>query len=162
MYYQFETGYGPVHVHIDHQEGRVLKVFTNIAPIGTEISGLTTVMGILISKYLELGGDINSLRKHLNSIKSDKAYGFGPKRIESIPHAVSTALGKFMSQMGNLPGQQLLTPHVETPIQEIKVQKVTNEEHRPGHCPKCYSPNIAYLSGCSGPTCYECGFSECS
>jgi ribonucleoside-diphosphate reductase alpha chain len=160
VYYQFETGYGPVHVHIDHQEGRVLKVFTNIAPIGTEISGLTTVMGILISKYLELGGDINSLRKHLNSIKSDKAFGFGPKRIESIPHAVSVALGKFMSQMGNLPGQQLLTPHVENT--EIKIQKVTNEEHRPGHCPKCYSPNIAYLSGCSGPTCYECGFSECS
>ena len=160
VYYQFETGYGPVHVHIDHQEGRVLKVFTNIAPIGTEISGLTTVMGILISKYLELGGDINSLRKHLNSIKSDKAFGFGPKRIESIPHAVSVALGKFMSQMGNLPGQQLLTPHVEST--EIKIQKITNEEHRPGHCPKCYSPNIAYLSGCSGPTCYECGFSECS
>ncbi|MBW2969512.1 adenosylcobalamin-dependent ribonucleoside-diphosphate reductase [Candidatus Woesearchaeota archaeon] len=161
VYYQFDTGYGPVHVHIDHHNGKVMKVFTNIAPIGTEISGLTTVMGILISKYLELGGDLPALRKHLNSIKSDKAYGFGPKRIESIPHAVSTALGKFLAQMGNLPGQQLLTPHVESPAPEVKAQ-IPNEEHKPGHCPKCYSPNIAYLSGCSGPTCYECGHSECS
>ncbi len=159
VYYQFETGYGPVHVHIDHHNGRILKVFTNIAPIGTEIAGLTSVMGVLISKYLELGGDVNRLRRHLNSIKSDKPYGFGPKRIESIPHAVSTALSKFLSQMGNLPGQQLLTPLVTAP--DVKAQR-TEGEHKGGHCPKCYSPNIAYLSGCAGPTCYECGFSECS
>jgi ribonucleoside-diphosphate reductase alpha chain len=160
VYYQFETGYGPVHVHIDHHNGQILKVFTNIAPIGTEIAGLTSVMGILISKYLSLGGEINTLRKHLNSIKSDKPYGFGPKRVESIPHAVSTALSKFMAQMGNLPGQQLLTPMAATP--DKTQAKPDLQEHKPGHCPKCYSPNIAYLSGCSGPTCYECGFSECS
>jgi ribonucleoside-diphosphate reductase alpha chain len=159
VYYQFETGYGPVHVHIDHHNGQILKVFTNIAPIGTEIAGLTSIMGVLISKYLEMGGDVNRLRRHLNSIKSDKPYGFGPKRIESIPHAVSTALSKFLSQMGNLPGQQLLTPHVATAPEKAQKQE---GEHKGGHCPKCYSPNIAYLSGCSGPTCYECGFSECS
>jgi ribonucleoside-diphosphate reductase alpha chain len=163
VYYQFETGYGPVHVHIDHHNGKILKVFTNIAPIGTEIAGLTSVMGILISKYLEMGGDVNSLRRHLNSIKSDKPYGFGPKRVESIPHAVSTALSKFLAQIGNLPGQQLLTPHVGSTTEGKTPQKADNpQEHKPGHCPKCYSPNIAYLSGCTGPTCYECGFSECS
>ena len=158
VYYQFETGYGPVHVHIDHHDGKILKVFTNIAPIGTEIAGLTSVMGILISKYLETGGDINSLRKHLNSIKSDRPCGFGPKRVESIPHAVSIALTKFLSQMGNLPGQQVLTQHVQKTVPEVKAQMPERQEH----CPKCYSPNIAFLSGCSGPTCYECGFSECS
>jgi len=157
VYYQFETGYGPVHVHIDHHEGQIMKVFTNIAPIGTEIAGLTTIMGILISKYLEVGGDANSLKKHLNSIKSDRPYGFGPKRIESIPHAVSVAINKFLSQMGNTQGQQLLTPHV-TKIIETKTKETPKQEH----CPKCYSPNVARLSGCSGPTCYECGYSECS
>ncbi|HLF54932.1 MAG TPA: ribonucleotide-diphosphate reductase subunit alpha, partial [Candidatus Nanoarchaeia archaeon] len=159
IYYKFETGYGPVHVHIDHHEGKILKVFTNIAPIGTEIAGLTSVLGIIISNYLEMGGDVNEVRKHLNSIKSDRPYGFGPKRIESIPHAVSMALNKFLAQIGNLPGQQLLTPHVEKVTTEVKIQP---QEQKQGHCPKCYSPNIAFLSGCSGPTCYECGFSECS
>lgn len=160
VYYQFETGYGPVHIHIDHHQGQPTKVFTNIAPIGTEIAGLTSVMGILISKYLELGGEVNSLRKHLNSIKSDKPYGFGPKRVESIPHAVSVALSKFLAQTGNLPGQQILTSTPEVP----KTQTTLSEQkaHKQEHCPKCYSPNVAHLSGCSGPTCYECGFSECS
>jgi len=162
VYYQFETGYGPVHVHIDHHNGKILKVFTNIAPIGTEIAGLTSVMGVLISKYLELGGDVSRLRRHLNSIKSDRPYGFGPKRIESIPHAVSTALSKFMGQMGNLPGQQLLTSMVNAKPPEVKAQTQQPQQEHKGHCPKCYSPNIAHLSGCAGPTCYECGYSECS
>src|SRR3989344_1168592 len=164
MYYRLETGYGPIHVHIDHQDGKILKVFTNVTPIGTEIAGLTAVVGILISKYLELGGDVNEIRKNLNSIKSDRPFGFGVKRIESIPHALSVALSKFMSQAGNLPGQQLLTPMVKNSAQkelsEKKDKRSSEEKH--GHCPKCYSPNIAFLSGCSGPTCYECGHSECS
>ncbi|MBW3019042.1 adenosylcobalamin-dependent ribonucleoside-diphosphate reductase [Candidatus Woesearchaeota archaeon] len=156
IYYKFETGYGPVHVHIDHAEGQILRIFTNTTPTGTEISGLTTALGIMISKFIENGGDANEVRKHLNSIKSDRSYGFGPKRIESIPHAVSVALSKFLSQAEGLQGQQLLS----TMIKEDK--KIDDDQHKPGHCPKCYSPNIAFLSGCSGPTCYDCGFSECS
>ncbi|PIN74636.1 ribonucleoside-diphosphate reductase, adenosylcobalamin-dependent [Candidatus Woesearchaeota archaeon CG10_big_fil_rev_8_21_14_0_10_37_12] len=160
VYYQFETSYGPVHVHIDHHEGEILKVFTNIAPLGTEISGLTAVLGILITKFIENGGDVNTLRKHLNSVKSDKPYGFGPKRVESIPHAISMALNKFLAQMEKLPGQQLLTKHVGSAAPEVKEQ--TPQQNTKEHCPKCYSPNVARLSGCSGPTCYECGHSECS
>lgn len=159
VYYEFETGHGPVHIHIDHHEGDIMRVFTHIAPIGTEVAGLTSVCGILISKYLENGGDINNLRKHLNSIKSDKPFGFGPKRVESIPHAISMALSKFQAQMGSLPGQQMLTKLVEKTAPEVSAQVPKDKE---GHCPKCYSPNIAHLSGCSGPTCYECGYSECS
>ncbi len=154
VYYKLESGYGPVHIHIDHQNGKIRKVFTTINPLGTEISGLTAVLGILVSKYLKLGGDVNEIRKHLNSIKSDKPFGFGVKRVESIPHAVSVALSKFMAQYGSLPGQQLLVPP--------KHLKEESKEEKHGHCPKCFSPNIAYLSGCAGPTCYECGHSECS
>ncbi|MBI4146931.1 adenosylcobalamin-dependent ribonucleoside-diphosphate reductase [Candidatus Woesearchaeota archaeon] len=166
VYYKLDTGHGPIHIHVDHHNGEIMRVFTNITPVGTEISGLTCIMGILISKYLEMGGDVNDIRKHLNSIKSDKPYGFGPKRVESIPHAVSMALSKFLAQTGNLPGQQLLSPHVSTPAPEVTAQlSVTvkpEAQDDKKHCPKCYSPNVAMLSGCSGPTCYECGHSECS
>ncbi|RJQ19919.1 adenosylcobalamin-dependent ribonucleoside-diphosphate reductase [Candidatus Woesearchaeota archaeon] len=171
VYYQLDTGHGPIHIHVDHHDGAIQRVFTSITPVGTEISGLTAVMGILISKYLQLGGDVNEIRKHLNSIKSDKPHGFGPKRVESIPHAVSVALSKFMAQSGALPGQQLLTPHTDKPTPEVQAQlSVTvkqpaqEQPHAEDnkHCPKCFSPNVAMLSGCSGPTCYECGHSECS
>jgi ribonucleoside-diphosphate reductase alpha chain len=159
IYYKFETGHGPVHVHIDHLEGEIFRVFTHTTPVGTEIAGLTSVLGIFISKYIENGGDINEIRSQLNSIKSDKPYGFGPKRIESIPHAISMALNKFLSQTGKIKGQQLLTPHVEENITEQTKEK---KEEGTGHCPKCHSPNIFFASGCSGPTCLDCGHSECS
>ena len=35
-------------------------------------------------------------------------------------------------------------------------------EPRADHCPKCFSRNVAFESGCSGPTCHDCGYSACS
>ncbi len=164
LYYKLETGYGPVHIHIDHLDGKPFRVFTNTTPIGTEVAGLTTALGILLSKYLENGGDINEVRRQLNSIKSDKPFGFGPNRIESIPHAISVSLTKFLAQQGKLQGQQLLTPIInkEAGLKEANGNLGIEHERKTEHCPKCYSPNIAYLSGCSGPTCYDCGYAECS
>ena len=154
MYFKLDTGYGPLHIHIDHDEdGQVVRVFTNTTPIGTEVAGLTSVLGILLSKYLELGGDVNDVRKHLNSIKSDRPFGFGPGRVESIPHAVSVALSRFLQKTAK-----------KTTAEDEKTAQTTLPPNtgETRHCPKCYSPNIAFLSGCSGPTCFECGHSECS
>lgn len=152
VYYKFETGYGPVHITVvGDGEGRPYRVFVNTTPVGTEISGLSVALGILLSKYLETGGDPNEVRRHLNSIKSDRPHGFGPERIESIPHAVSVALTSYMKKMGTIGAGGAEHP---------------GEREKPGemreYCPKCFSPNIAYIQGCHGPTCFECGYSECS
>lgn len=153
VYYKFETGYGPVHITVvGDGEGNPYRVFVNTTPVGTEISGLSVALGILLSKFLEIGGDPNEVRRHLNTIKSDKPYGIGPNRIESIPHAVSVALTRFMKKMGTIQNGNGGNGHE---VEERLTEKTD-------HCPKCYSPNIAYLQGCHGPTCFECGFSECS
>ncbi|MBI3267916.1 MAG: adenosylcobalamin-dependent ribonucleoside-diphosphate reductase [Planctomycetes bacterium] len=174
IYYKFETGYGPVHIHIDHDGGEPIRIFTNTTPIGTEIAGLTSVLGIMISKYLELGGDVAEVRKHLNAVKSDRPYGFGPTRVESIPHAVSTALTKFLKTHGKLaggPGCEAAgggggaggsAANAGAAAGAALGEDGRDDRQRSRHCPKCYSPNIAYRNGCHGPTCYECGYSECS
>ncbi len=101
-YYEVETGYGTLHVNIVYDDLGPVKVFANIAPLGTEISGLTAALSILISKYLQLGGDPAKLLKHLNSIKGDKPYGFGQKRVDSIPHALSKVLRDHLMKTGKL------------------------------------------------------------
>ncbi|MEK6962850.1 MAG: adenosylcobalamin-dependent ribonucleoside-diphosphate reductase [Nanoarchaeota archaeon] len=166
MYYEIPTGYGPLHVHINYDEFGPTKIFANISPTGTEISGLTTALSILVSKYLGLGGDPAIILKHLNSIKGDKPYGFGQKRIDSIPHALSKALRDHLIKTGKLKdsqGQQVLTAPIK---QQKELQKLDgadlNEVHVALYCPKCYSNNVEMLSGCSGPTCFDCGHSECS
>ena len=162
----------------------------NISPSGTEISGLACAMGILISKYLQNGGDPIGLLKHLNSIKGDRPFGFGAKRVDSLPHGISKALRDHLIKTGKIPsldGQMKLNtmnqaslPGVEqmdsSPVSTGSFIAVAAEDpkraalvaamtghylHSSLYCPKCFSANVEIVSGCSKPTCFDCGFSEC-
>jgi ribonucleoside-diphosphate reductase alpha chain len=148
-YYEIQTGYGPLHVHINYDEMGPYQVFTSIAPIGTEISGLTSMVGILLSKYLDLGGDPVKILKHLNSVKGDRPIGFGENHVNSIAHGIAIAL--------------------KSHIKGVDKERIENEDKldlwdasKAQYCPKCYSSNISFEGGCSGPTCHDCGYSKCS
>jgi ribonucleoside-diphosphate reductase alpha chain len=150
-YYQIKTGYGPLHIHINYDERGPYQVFTNIPPLGTEIAGLTSLVGILLSKYLAEGGDPIRMLKHLNSVKGDRPMGLGDSRVNSIAHAVSLALRQHLKKTGWITSD-------EQEKAKLEVVALPKAEF----CPKCYSSNVAHESGCSGPTCHDCGFSECS
>ena len=151
-YYQIKTGYGPLHIHINYDERGPYQIFSNIPPLGTEISALTSLVGILLSKYLAEGGDPIRIFKHLNSVKGDRPMGLGDNRVNSIAHAISIALRQHLKKTGWLTGDN------EAEKAKLEVVALPKAEY----CPKCYSSNIAHESGCSGPTCHDCGYSECS
>jgi len=155
-YYQIETGQGPIHIHINYNEEKISKIFANLSPIGTEISGMATALAIAISKYLELGGDPIRILKHLNSIKSEKPYGFGKNRVDSIPHAFSIAIRKHLIKTGKL-------KPIENGFSDENGTKVKMEKSIKNlYCSKCFSSNVGMVSGCSEPTCFDCGYSRCS
>lgn len=145
VYYEKQTGYGQMHVNIVHDDDGPFRIFVNLPPLGTEISGLASVLGILLSKYLENGGDPEKILKHLNSIKGDKPIGFGPNRVESIPHGLSQVLRDHLQKSGH-----------------IKSNGVNGSPAEGEHCPQCYSANVGYVNGCKDPTCFDCGYSRCS
>ena len=149
-YYQIKTGYGPLHVHINFDERGPYQVFTNLPPLGTEISALTALIGILLSKYLAEGGDPVRILKHLNSVKGDRPVGLGPNRVNSVAHAVAIALREHLKRNGWL--------------SEDKEHETLAGLFPAPHevCPRCRSSNVSHESGCSGPTCHDCGYSECS
>ncbi len=152
-YFQLKTGYGPLHVHINYNEHGPYQVFTNMPPLGTEISGLTSLIGILLSKYLEEGGDPVKIIKHLNSVKGDRPVGLGENRVNSVAHGIAVALRSHLKRTGIISGDQELGGGEKLELWEAS---------RTQYCPKCYSSNVSYESGCSGPTCHDCGYSECS
>jgi ribonucleoside-diphosphate reductase alpha chain len=182
-YQLIQTGQGPLHVHINSDQMGPLQVFANLSPTGTEISGLTTALGIIISKYLEEGGNPNRLIKHLNSIKGDKPFGFGPKRVDSIPHGLSKALKDHLISLGRFEGMggymngyanghsnghvlnggstQTILPNVK-PTNIVQGPAHGEEKKQSMFCQKCYSSNVEMVSGCSEPTCFDCGYSKCS
>ncbi|MDA8130044.1 MAG: adenosylcobalamin-dependent ribonucleoside-diphosphate reductase, partial [Elusimicrobia bacterium] len=152
-YFQLKTGYGPLHVHINYNEHGPYQVFTNMPPLGTEISGLTSLMGILLSKYLEEGGDPIKVIKHLNSVKGDRPVGLGENRINSIAHGLAVALRSHLKRTGMIASDQELNGQ-----EKLELWDASHTQY----CPKCYSSNVSFESGCSGPTCHDCGYSECS
>jgi ribonucleoside-diphosphate reductase alpha chain len=152
-YFQLKTGYGPLHVHINYNEHGPYQVFTNMPPLGTEISGLTSLIGILLSKYFEEGGDPVKIIKHLNSVKGDRPVGLGENRINSIAHGIAVALRSHLKRSGVIASDQEINGTEKLELWEAS---------RTQYCPKCYSSNVSYESGCSGPTCHDCGYSECS
>ncbi|OGR66225.1 MAG: hypothetical protein A2X31_05745 [Elusimicrobia bacterium GWB2_63_22] len=152
-YFQLKTGYGPLHVHINYNEHGPYQVFTNMPPLGTEISGLTSLIGILLSKYLEEGGDPIKVIKHLNSVKGDRPVGLGDNRINSVAHGIAVALRSHLKRTG------IIATDAEINGQEkLELWDASHTQY----CPKCYSSNVSFESGCSGPTCHDCGYSECS
>ncbi|PIO01136.1 hypothetical protein COT60_02075, partial [Candidatus Pacearchaeota archaeon CG09_land_8_20_14_0_10_30_9] len=157
-YYQIETGQGPIHIHINYNEERISKIFANLSPIGTEISGMATSIAIILSKYLELGGDPVRILKHLNSIKSEKPYGFGKNRVDSLPHAFSIAIRKHLIKTGKI--KPLENGHA-LDNENGKVVEI-DKDIKNLYCSKCFSSNVGMISGCSEPTCFDCGYSKCS
>lgn len=153
-YHLVNTGHGPLHVHINYDDEGPTKVFANLSPSGTEISGMVTALAILLSKYLELGGDPTRILKHLNSIKSEKPFGFGKNRIDSIAHGLSFAMRKHLLKTGKIKS-----------VSEMPIEGVMDISENPEailHCPKCFSSNVGMTSGCSEPACFDCGYSKCS
>jgi len=160
-YYEIRTGQGPLHIHIDYDGAGPYRVFVNLPPVGTEVSGLTSIVGILLSKYLETGGDPVRILKHLNSVKGDRPYGFGAQRVDSIPHAIAIALRAHLVKTGKLDAaatspSDALAQNGSAPKLELWEQSAAS------YCPSCYSSNVAHASGCAGVVCYDCGHSECS
>lgn len=164
-YYQIETGQGPIHIHINYTEEGPTKVFANLSPTGTEISGMTTALAIVLSKYFKLGGDPVRIIKHLNSIKSEKPYGFGKNRIDSVAHAMAVALRKHLLKTGKLQPVENGLSHgedIEVTIESEKQITLVPTDGEVLHCSKCFSSNVGMMSGCSEPTCFDCGYSKCS
>lgn len=123
-------------------------------PVGTEISGLTSIVGILLSKYLEAGGDPVKILKHLNSVKGDRPFGFGAQRVDSIPHAIAIALRTHLQKTGKLQKGEAAS--------DAPKNLELWDRQAALYCPDCYSSNVSKESGCSGVTCHDCGYSECS
>lgn len=149
-YYEIHTGYGTLHTTIVYDKEGPFRLFASIPPIGTELSSLTSSLAVFMSKAFQAGYDPLKAIKHLNSAKGDKPFGFGPHRVDSIPHAISIALKRHLEKTGKIG---------DTEQRRLTEMTVSVKQQ---HCTKCYSPNVEYVSGCPTPTCLDCGYSECS
>jgi ribonucleoside-diphosphate reductase alpha chain len=162
-YFEIKTGHGPLHVHIDFDETGPFRISASIEPVGSELAGLAALTGILLTKYLEQGGSASQVLANLNSIRGDRPLGLGPNKVNSISHGIGLALKNHLKKHGWLEDSSseeasLFPKESESQEGGLELWALAQAGEK---CPRCLSPNVTINSGCSGPLCQDCGYSEC-
>ncbi len=166
---KIETPLGVMYVTINEdEEGRPFEVFVALGKAGGPAMADAEAIGRLISLSLRSGIPLRSVHKQLRGISSDRAVGFGDKKVLSSPDAVAQVLEQYLAEKEGI--QQSL------PIREVGHAKATNgggqTASRPviqrfeeqaaltfiGTCPECGS-GLEFAEGCV--KCHACGYSEC-
>ena len=162
-----------MYVHVaEDGDGRPAEVFITLGKAGGTIMADVEAIGRLISRLLRNGHPMAKIIRDLRGISSEKAFGYGPNKVLSVPDAIAKALmayeaGKIQeaeqeeaapassAQAPVLPPAQ---PRIQEPAKEVKAHaesKMTGAEP----CPDCGS-ELQPMEGCI--RCAACGFSLCS
>jgi ribonucleoside-diphosphate reductase alpha chain len=169
--YRTDTPLGTLFVNITEDDrGQPFEVFLNLGKAGGSAMADAEAMGRLISLAFRSGIPVAEIVKQLRGISSDRAVGFGPNKVMSVPDAVGMVLERWAREKAGvqqeLPGVTgaPLFPSVAAapaPASGTGSQFSLVVEQGAaflGTCPDCGS-SLEFAEGCV--KCHVCGFSEC-
>jgi len=166
---KIESPLGTMYVTINEDEqGRPFEVFVALGKAGGAAMADAEAIGRLISLALRSGVPLRQIHKQLRGISSDRAVGFGDKKVLSSPDAIAQILERYLEEKEGV--------QRELPIREVGHAKTSNggtqtaarpvirriheqtERSFIGTCPDCGS-SLQFAEGCA--KCLACGYSEC-
>jgi ribonucleoside-diphosphate reductase alpha chain len=161
---------GDLYVTVNEDDGgKPFEVFATLGKAGGAAMADVEGIGRLISLALRSGIPIADVIQQLRGIACDRAVGFGPNKVLSVPDAIAQALTQHMQE--KLGVQQELLPLAGT--QQAAVSAPVSGAAQPqarleygydpaetfiGTCPEC-SSGLQFMEGCV--MCLACGYSEC-
>jgi ribonucleoside-diphosphate reductase alpha chain len=167
--YRTDTPLGTMFVNItEDDKGQPFEVFLNLGKAGGSAMADAEAMGRLISLAFRSGIPVLEIVKQLRGISSDRAVGFGPNKVMSVPDAVGMVLERWAREKQGVQ-QELLgmggaavssPPPVARPVGDGAQFSLMAEQGAAflGTCPDCGS-SLEFAEGCV--KCHVCGFSEC-
>ncbi len=154
---------GALYVTANFDGNQVREVFINLGKTGSDEKSYCEAMGRLISKYLQVGGDLQEVLSSLKGIKANSAISWDHgMKLYSIPDAIAKAL-EIMSGLSKplfaepLGTQATVSLGQQFPITEGKGKedgKIAMEL-----CIKCNEKTVVHENGCY--TCRSCGYTKC-
>jgi len=164
------TPSGTAHITMNEDEaGQPFEVFLEIGKAGSDIKAMAEAMGRLMSLTLRMASPVSPVErvreivKQITGIGGARSYGFGKRRVLSLPDAVGQALAENylnVSYGSEEAGQGALMGVEGTPIViEEKVKQAAMQATSADLCPSCGDTAFVRVEGCH--TCYACGYSEC-
>jgi ribonucleoside-diphosphate reductase alpha chain len=166
---KIESPLGTMYVTINEdQKGTPFEVFVNLGKAGGAAMADAEAIGRLISLALRSGIPLRKVHKQLRGISSDRAVGFGDKKVLSTPDAVAQVLEQYMAEKEGEqqelpirePGHAKASNGGTQTAAEPVIERLEAEAAREflGACPDC-GASLQFQEGCA--KCVACGYSEC-
>lgn len=164
------TPSGTAHITMNEdEEGHPFEVFLEIGKAGSDIKAMAEAMGRLMSLILRMASPVSPLErvreivKQISGIGGARSYGFGKRRVLSLPDAVGQALAENYLNLSS--GSEQDGQGAEMGVEGmIAVAAPTRKNAAAASssvdlCPSCGDSAFVRVEGCQ--TCYACGYSEC-
>ncbi len=161
--YRVQTPLGTTYVTINENgegEGQPFEVFIHTEKAGSERAAVSEAMGRLISYILRLVSPVSprerliEIVRQLRGIGGERAIGFGPSRVSSMPDGVAQVLQEYLDQSEegaeDPPAPTVPEAQLALPLEKPKLGDL---------CPECGAATLVREEGCR--KCYSCGYSEC-
>jgi ribonucleoside-diphosphate reductase alpha chain len=172
---------GDLYVTVNEDErGTAFEVFATLGKAGGAAMADVEAIGRLISLALRSGIPMTEVYQQLRGISCDRAVGYGPNKVLSVPDAIAQALMQHEREKEGvqqelpiptpaaaLPSQPQATAQSSTSAQSVMGAAPEQNEldwgYDPGQtfigtCPECKA-DLHYSEGCV--KCLACGYSEC-
>ncbi len=164
------TPSGTAHITMNEDEaGHPFEVFLEIGKAGSDIKAMAEAMGRLMSLILRMASPVSPLErvreivKQISGIGGARSYGFGKRRVLSLPDAVGQALAEnyLNISQGTEEGGQGAEMGVDHSSVAASASRAPSAALTGSVdlCPSCGDSAFVRVEGCQ--TCYACGFSEC-
>jgi ribonucleoside-diphosphate reductase alpha chain len=164
------TPSGTAHITMNEdEEGHPFEVFLEIGKAGSDIKAMAEAMGRLMSLILRMASPVSPLErvreivKQISGIGGARSYGFGKRRVLSLPDAVGQALAENYLNISQ--GTEDDGQGAEMGVEGVAVAAASSHNVPASAtgsvdlCPSCGDSAFARVEGCQ--TCYSCGYSEC-
>lgn len=170
------TPSGTAHITMNEdEESQPFEVFLEIGKAGSDIKAMAEAMGRLMSLVLRIESPISPVErvgeivKQITGIGGARSYGFGKRRVLSLPDAVGQALAE--NYLGVPMGNEDAGQGAVMGVEGVELGSVLNAETKAKFsgkavsemsadlCPNCGDSAFVRIEGCH--SCYACGYSEC-
>ncbi|MGC8479791.1 MAG: adenosylcobalamin-dependent ribonucleoside-diphosphate reductase [Candidatus Micrarchaeia archaeon] len=153
---------GPLYVTANFDENEVREVFINLGKTGSDEKSYCEAIGRLISKYLQVGGNLQEAISSLKGIKANSSISWDHgMKLYSIPDAIAKAL-EIMSGISKPMFAEPLGVQKTVIAEQTSSKskgKDDSKEIEMEMCIKCSEKAVVHENGCY--TCQSCGYTKC-
>lgn len=138
-----------LYVTVNHDGKRILEIFV-AGPISAGV-------GLLASKMLRGGFDVQEVARSLNKVTGTHAVWFNERLLTSPEQAVAECLFVIDRRLKNLPASARQISKMQA-SQDVTDNIYDEMSTLIGECPECHG-QLEHASGCD--FCRDCGYSRC-